>query len=67
MLVVNSVTFLAIALLQMVVHSILPGRLATNAVRLVTSPAIAHRKPRTGNSMEMSTSVFHLLLPLLLL
>jgi len=67
MLVVNSVTSLVIALLQMVVHSTLPGRLATNAARLVTSPAIVHKKPPMETLMVMLTSVFHPLLPLLLL
>jgi len=67
MLVVNWVISLAIALLQRAVHATLPGRLATNVVRLVTSPAIAHKRPQTETLMVMLTSVFHPLLPLLLL
>jgi len=68
MLVASSVISLVTALHQMVAHSTLPAKLAINAVRLVTSHAIAHKRLPMVTSPAMSmTLVSHLLLPLLLL
>jgi len=68
MLVASSATSLAIALHQMVAHSTLLAKLAINAVRLVTSHAIAHKRlPMVTSAAMLMTSVSHPLLPLLLL
>lgn len=56
MLVVNSVTSRVTVRPRMAAHSTLLAKLATSAVRLATSPAIARRKQPTETSMATLTS-----------